>query len=424
MSRGEAVAAAEAGLDERHSELAFSAISKSHAGYASKLNAWRLFCEVLAYDPLKASTLAILRFLTLFRNADSARGYLSALRWFYHLHVLDCSWDGPAVQQRLRGIKAGQPARKTSPCILRGLQAQMSRVAWSRGFRDDALSYCWGHSFGFRMQSELFPLCFAAREVGGHSSVRVVNAGSSRPAIEVLLRSRKNMQHGAKLQRFCTCSVAGTVWSCPVHLFERWFSASRTAASGRLFNFSETSYVRRMRQVLAWAGVPQEQSAQMTLRAFRRGMAQQLAHDKAPLSVILKAGGWRSAAFALYLDLGELEPQAVLELCEAEDARDEECAATAAVSRPAAALGAAPPSKRARASPVRDAGSLQEVVRGAELRSTLVCAAGHTLAPHTAARAGWECNKCGARLKKGAEFYGCRVCDYDLCSRCSSFVGT
>ena len=48
-------------------------------------------------------------------------------------------------------------------------------------------------------------------------------------------------------------------------------------------------------------------------------MAQQLARDKQPLSVILRAGGWRSGAFALYLDMGLLESEAVLDLCAAED---------------------------------------------------------------------------------------------------------
>ena len=49
------------------------------------------------------------------------------------------------------------------------------------------------------------------------------------------------------------------------------------------------------------------------LHDFRRGQAQDLADAGMPLATILKAGDWRSAAFALYLDLPGIEAKAVVQ---------------------------------------------------------------------------------------------------------------
>ena len=308
------------------------AVQKSAASYASKVKLWLAFCDTLGTDPLGATSADVLRYLCLFQNGDSAGGYLTAIRWLYmHNHVRplwDDTWCRSLYAQRIAGIKKTfQPARKQSPGIMRDLQSELSRVAWADGSPDESLAYCLGREFGFRMQSECFPLQFSGLP-GGHSSVKLrPAAGLSRSALEVALASRKNAPDGAIMVRFCTCP-AGTgaqatgrsVWTCPVHLFILW-SQRRGSQFGSLFRFSETSFVRNLRSRILRcpAALQPPDVSTVTLRAFRRGMAQQLARDKQPLSVILRAGGWRSGAFALYLDMGLLESEAVLDLCAAED---------------------------------------------------------------------------------------------------------
>ena len=56
-----------------------------------------------------------------------------------------------------------------------------------------------------------------------------------------------------------------------------------------------------------------ERSKRFRLHDFRRGCAQDLADAGMPLATILKAGDWRSASFALYLDMPGIEAKAVVQ---------------------------------------------------------------------------------------------------------------
>ena len=49
------------------------------------------------------------------------------------------------------------------------------------------------------------------------------------------------------------------------------------------------------------------------LHAFRRGHAQDMLSNGATLTMILRAGEWRSAAFMSYLNMADLGERAVLE---------------------------------------------------------------------------------------------------------------
>ena len=56
-----------------------------------------------------------------------------------------------------------------------------------------------------------------------------------------------------------------------------------------------------------------ERSKHFRSHDFRRGCAQDLADAGMPIAKILKAGDWRSAAFALYLDMPGIEAKAVVQ---------------------------------------------------------------------------------------------------------------
>ena len=60
------------------------------------------------------------------------------------------------------------------------------------------------------------------------------------------------------------------------------------------------------------------------LHDFRRGCAQDLADAGMPLATILKAGDWRSAAFALYLDMPGIEAKAVVQAAMQQEAESDE----------------------------------------------------------------------------------------------------
>ena len=67
-----------------------------------------------------------------------------------------------------------------------------------------------------------------------------------------------------------------------------------------------------------------ERSKHYRLHDFRRGCAQDLADAGMPLATILKAGDWRSASFALYLDMPGIEAKAVVQTVMQQEADSDE----------------------------------------------------------------------------------------------------
>lgn len=51
----------------------------------------------------------------------------------------------------------------------------------------------------------------------------------------------------------------------------------------------------------------------VTLRCFRRGHAQDISMSGTGIAEVLKAGGWSSGAWTSYVNMNELEEQAVFE---------------------------------------------------------------------------------------------------------------
>jgi len=50
---------------------------------------------------------------------------------------------------------------------------------------------------------------------------------------------------------------------------------------------------------------------------------------------------------------------------------------------------------------------------------SLVCPKSHRLESFLTLESGWRCSVCNKKLKKKGEMFGCRSCDYDLCSKCA-----
>jgi len=74
---------------------------------------------------------------------------------------------------------------------------------------------------------------------------------------------------------------------------------------------------RRLRNFASLSSLQYADSA--SLHGFRRGRAQWLVASRKPLSVVLQAGGWSSAAFLGYLDREEVTEAAFLDLLLEED---------------------------------------------------------------------------------------------------------
>ena len=172
------------------------------------------------------------------------------------------------------------------------------------------LLYCLAYAFMLRVPSELLPLSVDCNGMTERDEASKVHASIQTGAgtVRIHLASRKNAQWGATLTRHCWC--ARSKLTCPVHtvlelcgeMADGWAIFRGLTAS------AATKTLRRHLQSVGFTKVEE-----VTLHAFRRGHAQDMADSGSPLAEILGAGGWTSVAFAEYLQAHEIETKAVLE---------------------------------------------------------------------------------------------------------------
>ena len=110
------------------------------------------------------------------------------------------------------------------------------------------------------------------------------------------------------MRRKCWCESEPD--TCPVHVLWPFFRDSPEGE--QVFGiFSSAEALRHLRYMLARLAVPD--AVKHRTHDLRRGHARDLVLNGRGLGEILRAGQWRSPAFLQYLDLEELERDAVVE---------------------------------------------------------------------------------------------------------------
>ena len=116
------------------------------------------------------------------------------------------------------------------------------------------------------------------------------------------LKSRKSKPQGSKLIRRYCCSRHPKF--CALRLLKPLMESAEPGTV--MFKLiSPDDAVKKLRQLLSAVGV--RDARLYRPRDFRRGHAEDLRSEGAPLWKILAAGEWRSAAFQAYLGLHKLD---------------------------------------------------------------------------------------------------------------------
>ena len=306
----------------RTATYATETIRKSAASYVSRFRMW----IALATSGLFQGTIfsatpddAVV-FVGFFRNAASAAKYLEAVRWFYNRAQRPIMWDTPHLQQIIRGgrkhtARFGAGSRALSLAVTWPLLTRLVQAAWK--FREFGLAVAmvFAAMFLLRCKDELMPLTWAVLELS-------TSPANSQAKVCIRLASRKNRMQGAVLTRYCSCHQ-GWAAICPVHVLERYLESAQRSMQGKLFDFSYSFFLRRIRELLAWLQVPD--SHLYSTKAFRRGTARQMLASGSSLADVLKAGQWSSSAFMLYLDRNEVDEAAIFDALDnfSDDSEDE-----------------------------------------------------------------------------------------------------
>jgi len=268
-------------------------------------------------------------FCGIFRRGSSLEKYLQAVRWLHDFcerplgGLVDRS-----VAQVVRGAKKiTKPLTKPFTWLSFEQIGKVVGVAKGQQEFDSALGYILATNFMLRCKDELIPLSWD--KLDQHSRLAFYKREDGRWVAELQLKSRKNLPQGSVLRRACICkdSANGEAVLCPVHALINHRRKGNT--TGRLFNFSYDTFLRKMRAHLVAIGLD---GTKYGSKAFRRGAAMSLMKDKhCRLREVLEAGQWKSGAFLAYLERDEVDETALFEKLTA-DSDDEDAHSGAAPS--------------------------------------------------------------------------------------------
>ena len=213
--------------------------------------------------------------------------------------------------RRMKTAIGHRTVKRDRPALRRDKVVKITKLADKQGDVTAAAFYSLAYSFLLRVQSELVPATLKdeSLELDADADNKAVLTVSENKAI-LTLKTRKNAREPIVHVRNCWCNKCPAL--CPVHrtleLLERYGHGS---SPFRLRPISAVIKAFRLR--LADAGIKEW----YTLHSFRRGHATDLAESGAPLSEILRAGGWSPAAFTAYLNMHKVGEEAITQTIEA-----------------------------------------------------------------------------------------------------------
>ena len=154
-----------------------------------------------------------------------------------------------------------------------------------------------------RVRSEALPIILGDADdlvcdLGDKKAVLVFAEGK----LHLRLARRKNRSSESTLVRDCRCHRSRSM--CAFHVVGA-FVQDLPRGSPVFSGLTGADAISKLRTHLAALGVSDARSYK--LHDFRRGHAQDLAERGSALSVILRAGDWRSSAFMSYLDTSDLQ---------------------------------------------------------------------------------------------------------------------
>ena len=180
-----------------------------------------------------------------------------------------------------------------------------SRGESNKAFRLHALLFLLAYSFLLRVPSEALPMVVG--KLGAQCESKSVLYLGDENTLALELKARRNKPQGSKLIRKCCCSKHPK--SCALCLIKPLLQKAELGTS--MFpGISPGKAVQRLRQLLFAIDV--KDAGAYRPHDLRRGHAEDLRLEGAPLWRILAAGEWRSAAFQAYLGFHKLDIEEAL----------------------------------------------------------------------------------------------------------------
>ena len=249
-------------------------------------------------DPFEVTLEALAGFSCHFQSSATSKQYLGHLRFGLRLCGRALVVPQPQVDQLYRGLSKHRVHRDLVRLDSK-MVTDLVALAVADGGYSSARIFVLARCCLFRVCDELFPLQLDGR--AGLSSVsedwRSFLILSSKK-VEIHLRSRKNSPGGSVIVRHCICkdSPKALCGFCALMAQVSLHRSLGKSPRDRLFSLDSRRCLEYLCQLCQRLNLPRP-----GWHSFRRGMATDMLRSGASLASIMRAGGWRSAAFLRYL---------------------------------------------------------------------------------------------------------------------------
>ena len=289
-------------------------IPRSQKSFLSGMRSYLTFAGLFgcsAGRELPPSVKVLLAWSELFRCAGTFANYLGHVR--LGCQLMEVSGDAasdPAMKRAKSSIEKNRAFTPRKRLFLgldrvRDIMSVAYMETSPQAAKQLAMLYLTAYIFLLRVPSEALPI---VRSDGGRIDGKQASLSCTVDSLVLVLDRRKNRLHGSTLVRKCWCAQCST--TCPVHVLGAYMEGCLVGEP--LFGEISASYaLDSLRTLLAVLDVPDAHLYRT--HDFRRGHARDLQVGGATLGQILAAGQWSSPAFLQYMDMEQLETDAVVE---------------------------------------------------------------------------------------------------------------
>ena len=221
-----------------------------------------------------------------FTSAVTYEQYLKHFRFVHKFLGMPNTWYTQSVVQVRKGLARVDRSVPKKIALTSQVVRQMIRIVKNDDMELAGLMAI-ARMFLLRVPSEALPLEWD----GQRSSIQLTQTTAV-----ITLAKRKNRSSPSTLTRSCCCSTSG-VALCAVHWLRKL--AAKKKEGSKVFGLQVHKVRRHVKNAAKEAGVTDWEH--VGTHGLRRGMAQDILDAGSPLTVLLRAGGWSSAAFLEYL---------------------------------------------------------------------------------------------------------------------------
>jgi len=290
-------------------------IPRSKASFVSGLRSYTTFARMFGCmrgRELPPTVKVLLAWSELFQSAGTFGNYIGHVRLGCQLLEVSCeALTDPLVGRAKASIAKRRAFTPRKPLFLgqsrvRDILALGRLETSSQLLFHASMLFLTAYVFLLRLPSEALPIVRVG--VGVSPDGKQASVSCDGDSLVLVLDRRKNRLHGSTLVRKCWCTQCSL--TCPVHVLGPYFE-SFPLGKPVFAGISAACALSTLRTVLMMLQVPD--AGLYRTHDFRRGHARDLQLGGATLGEILAAGQWSSPAFLKYLDMMQLETEAVVE---------------------------------------------------------------------------------------------------------------